>query len=353
MLIRCARCHAVFSVQEGLTGPVQRAFRVECGRCDAVFDAQPAQVPQAPRILHPRRTPTSVPVQRPVAPVPAAVAPSALERHVSPEAMAEMGPLRPAVYGPVARKNPLTRRGAVAMGVAAAAAAVALVALGVPRAFRGRVEANRAMEALLLDDDGSLAEAATLFAEAARLDPAYEADRATALLLRASAQQDLAERLEPAARVDATLAAKREALLREAARLVQDGSAAAQAAVQRRPGEVPALRAMALAAALTSGNPARWLGDARHKAPDDALVAWTAAIADTANGGGAEAQERALAALSAAQKAEPRLLHAQVDAAALAIDRHDLASARAILQRVIEENPRHERAKALLSVAGG
>ena len=59
MLIRCDRCHAVFSVQDGLTGPAQRAFRVECGRCEAVFDARSAQLPE-PRI-GPRRVPTPVP----------------------------------------------------------------------------------------------------------------------------------------------------------------------------------------------------------------------------------------------------------------------------------------------------
>jgi predicted Zn finger-like uncharacterized protein len=351
MLIRCARCHAVFSVQEGLTGPVQRAFRVECGRCEAVFDAQPAQVPEAPRIPPPRRTPTPVPVQRPVPPAPPAAPPLAVERHASPDAMAEMGALRPVVYGPVVRKNPLTRRGAMAIAVAAAVGAVALLVLGAPRAWRGHVKANRAMEALLLDDDASLAESAALFAEAARGDPAYEGDRATALLLRASAQQDLGERLEPSSRADADVAAKRETLLREAARLVQEGSAAAHAAVQRRPDEVAALRAMALAAALTSGNPARWLGEAQRRAPGDALVACAAAVAELGSGHGAEARDRAIAALARAQKAEPRLLRAQVDAAALALDRRDLAFARSALQRVVEANPRHERAKALLSLA--
>ena len=59
MLIRCARCHAVFSVQDGFTGPVQRAFRVECGRCEAVFDAHSSQLPE-PRVP-PRRIPTPVP----------------------------------------------------------------------------------------------------------------------------------------------------------------------------------------------------------------------------------------------------------------------------------------------------
>jgi hypothetical protein len=207
------------------------------------------------------------------------------------------------------------------------------------------------MEALLLDDDASLAEAAALFGEMARRDPTYEGDRATALLLRASAQQDLAERLEPSSHADADVAAERETLLREAARLVREGSAAADAAVQRRPDEVAALRAMALAAALTSGNPARWLRDAQRRAPDDALVACAVAIAELGSGQSAAAQDRAFAALARAHNAEPRLLRAQVDAAALALDRRDLAFARSALQRVVEVNPRHGRAKALLSLA--
>jgi uncharacterized protein HemY len=44
------------------------------------------------------------------------------------------------------------------------------------------------------------------------------------------------------------------------------------------------------------------------------------------------------------------LLRAQVDAAALALDRLDLAAARQDLQAVLEANPRHERAKRLLSL---
>jgi uncharacterized protein HemY len=41
-----------------------------------------------------------------------------------------------------------------------------------------------------------------------------------------------------------------------------------------------------------------------------------------------------------------------VDAAALALDRRDLAPARQELQGVLEANPKHERAKRLLSLAG-
>ncbi|HYR19380.1 MAG TPA: MJ0042-type zinc finger domain-containing protein [Myxococcales bacterium] len=349
MLIRCARCQAIFSVQDGLAGPVQRAFRVECGRCQAVFDAQSGQLPEAHRTPAPRRIPTPVPFQRPVAVAAPPAAPQAVERHATPEEMADMGPLRPVIYGPVARQNPFTRGGALAIALLAVAAAVAMLVFGWPRGSReAGVRAEQAMQALLLDDDKSLEQAAALFGEAARLTPAYEGDRAVALLLRGSAQQDLAERLEPLSRGDPAAAAEREALLLQGARLVQEGSAAAQAAAARAPEEVPALRAMALAAALTSGNPARWLEAAERKAPGDPLVAVARAATALAGGRSGEAQDRALAALSAARAAQPRLLRAQVDAAALALDRGELASARQGLQRVVEENPAHERAKRLL-----
>ena len=353
MLIRCARCQAVFSVQEGLAGPVQRAFRVECGRCQAVFDAQSSQLAETPRTSSPRRIPTPVPFQRPVAaPLPAAP-PQAVERHATPEEMADLGPLRAPIYGPVARQNPFTRGGAVAaVALLSIAAVVTIVALGRPRAARdGRAKADQAMEALLLDDDKSLELAAALFGEAARFRPVVEADRAFALLLRGSAQQDLAERLEPISRTDRAVAAEREGLLREGARLVQEGSAAAQAALDHSPEEISALRAIALSSALTSGNPARWLDPAVKIAPDDPLVSLVRATAALAGGRTGEAEERALSFLAAVRSAQPRLLRARVDAAALALDRHDLASARQGLQAVVQANPRHERAKRLLSLA--
>jgi predicted Zn finger-like uncharacterized protein len=127
VLIRCARCQAIFSVQEGLAGPVQRAFRVECGRCQAVFDAQSGQLPEAPRMPASRRIPTPVPFQRPVA-VAAPPGPQlTAERRVTPEEMAD---LRSAIYGPVARQGPLTRGGAVAIALLVAAALVAMLVLG-------------------------------------------------------------------------------------------------------------------------------------------------------------------------------------------------------------------------------
>jgi hypothetical protein len=237
--------------------------------------------------------------------------------------------------------------------VLALAAAVAFLAFGRQRGSReASAKAGEAMEALLLDDDKALEQAAALFGEAARLAPAYEADRAFALLLRGSAQQDLAERLEPLSRAEPALVAEREAFLREGARLVQEGSADARAAWERAPDDLAALRAMALSAALTSGNPARWLEGAQRKASSDPLVAVAAAVAALAGGRSGEAQDHAVAALTVARTAQPRLLRARVDAAALALDRRDLAPARQELQGVLEANPKHERAKRLLSLAG-
>ncbi len=354
VLIRCARCRAVFSVQEGLSGPVQRAFKVECGRCLAVFEAQAGQVPEGPRTPPPRRIPTPAPLQKALAVALPAAAALAVERHAMPEEMADMGPLRPAIYGPVARHNPLTVGGGAALAVLAIIALVAFFVLNRPRVpSEAAAKAEQARAALLLDDDASLEQAASLFGEAAKVSPgapSFEADRAYALLLRGSALQDVAERLEPLARTSPSATAERETDLREGGRLVQEGAAAAQAALEQARDELPALRAMALAAALTSGSPQHWLEAADRHGPDDPLVAYARATAELAGGRTGEAQERALSALTAARQAEPRLLRAQVEAAVVALDRHDLAAARQSLQGVVEANPRHERAKRLLSL---
>lgn len=87
-----------------------------------------------------------------------------------------------------------------------------------------------------------------------------------------------------------------------------------------------------------------------QKAGNDPLFALAVAAADLAGGRDGRAQEGAAAALTAAKRIEPRLLRAQVDAGALALDRHDLAAARQGLQAVLEANPKHERAKVLLSL---
>jgi len=354
VLFRCPRCHGVYSVQDGLTGPVQRTFAVECGRCLAVFDAHSSRIYEGARTPAPRRVATPLPMQKPIAMTLPAAAPSANARRPTADEGADVGTLRPAIYGPVAKHNPLTKGGAIALGVLVLAGLATLFMLNRPRIPREALsKGDEARAALLMDDDASLDQAASLFAEAARGAPgsaSFEADRAFALLVRGAAKRDLAERLEPLSRSDSSVAAEREAYLRDGAQLVQEGAAAAKAVVERAGEDVAALRAMALGAALTDGNPQSWIERAARKGGGDALVAYARASAELAGGRDGEAQERASAALAAAKRAEPRLLRAQVDAAALALDRRDLAAARTDLQAVLEENPKHERAKRLLSV---
>ena len=350
MLVRCARCQAIYSVQDGLTGPVQRIFSVECGRCLAVFNTQ-ALVPDSSRT--PRRISTPPP-QKPAAMMLPLAASSNGRRAPAGDAE-DLGALRPAIYGPVARQNPLTRGGAIALAFVVVAAVLALLVLNWPRIPReATTAAEKARASLLLDDDESLDRAASLFAQASHLArgaASFDGERAFALLLRGSAKRDVAERLDALSRGDPTAAADREAGLREGARLIQEGAAAANAALKRDGNDVAAQRSAALAAALTSGNPRAFLETAARRAGDDPLLTLVRATAEIAGGRDGAAQDRAAAALDAAKRAEPRLLRAQVDAAALALDRRELATARQDLQAVLEANPKHERAKRLLSMA--
>jgi predicted Zn finger-like uncharacterized protein len=352
VLVRCARCQTVYSVQDGLTGPVQRTFSVECGRCLAVFATQTAYVPDG-RTASPRRISTP-PLQKPVAmALPAAVLASNGRRAASDD-NGDLGALRPAIYGPVARHNPLTRGGAIALAVIALAALVAMLVLNRPRVPReAAMVAEQARAALLLDDDASLDRAASLFGEASRLASgaaSFEGERAFALLLRGAAKRDVAERLDPWSRSDPAIATEREVGLRDGSRLIQEGIAAANAALEHDGNNVAAQRSVALAAALTTGNPRTLLDTAARSAGDDPLLTLVRATAELAGGRDGAAQDRAATELGAAKRAEPRLLRAQVDAAALALDRLDLAAARQDLQAVLEANPRHERAKRLLSL---
>ena len=353
MLLRCASCHALYALQDGLAGPVQRTFSVECGRCHAVFDALSAQISDGARTPAPRRLRTPPPLQKTTAMTPPATTPAGKSRPASPDESSDARALGAAIYGPVAKRNPLTTGGAIAVAVVAVIALASWLVLQRIDFPRKAAKAEEARAALLLDDDASLGRAASLFAGAARTEPgnpSFAGDRAFALLLRGSAKRDLADRLEAASRSDPAAAAERESSLREGAQLVQEGTIAARAAVDRAGDDVAPLRAMALAAALTNGNPTQWLERARRKANDDPLLALAVAATELAGGRDGEAQERAAQALAAAKRSEPRLLRAQVDAAALALDRHDLAAARQGLQAVLEANPRHERAKVLLSL---
>jgi hypothetical protein len=331
---------------------VQRIFSVECGRCLAVFDTQAALVPDSSRTS---RRISSPPLQKPPAMILPAAATSSNGRRATAADAEDVGALRPVIYGPVARNNPLTRGGAIALALVVVAALLALLVLNRSRIPReAATTAEQARAALLLDDDESLDRAAALFAEASRLArgaASFDGERAFALLLRGSAKRDLAERLDSLTRGDPAVAADREAGLREGARLIQEGAAAANAALERDRNDVAAQRSVALAAALTSGNPRALLETAARRAGDDPLLTLVRAAAEIAGGRDGAAQDRAAAALNSAKRAEPRLLRAQVDAAALALDRRELATARQDLQAVLQANPRHERAKRLLSMA--
>ncbi|HWE26295.1 MAG TPA: MJ0042-type zinc finger domain-containing protein, partial [Myxococcales bacterium] len=296
MLVRCARCQAVFSVQDGLAGPVQRTFSVECGRCLLVFEASSAHAGDGPRTATPRRISTPPPSKQMSLALPA-VSAAVNGRRVVGDDGGELATLRPAIYGPVARHNPLTRGGAIALATVVIAALIAVFVLNRPRVPNEALTiAEQARAALLLDDDHSLERAASLFAEASRLARgavSYEGDRAFALLLRGAAKRDVAEHLDPLARGDAVVDAGREAALREGARLIQEGASAANAALQRDGGDAAAQRSLALAAALTSGNPRTWLEEAARTDGDDPLLKLVSATAELAGGRDGAAQERA------------------------------------------------------------
>jgi hypothetical protein len=211
---------------------------------------------------------------------------------------------------------------------------------------RAQERIAKARELLLRDDRASLEQATALFTEAARMAPgeaAPEGERAFALLLQAAAQKDLSAR---------TSKGDAEEYARRAMRSMQEGLAAAKAAIEDDREDSYALRAMALHAAL-AGAPDLGLVSlhrAELVAPQDPWIAWTRAALALSGPASREKQDRALAALAVARQAEPRMLRAQVDAAAISIDRQDPAPARDVLARVLKENPQHERAKRLLSL---
>src|SRR5207248_10161485 len=87
MLIRCQKCRALFSLQDGVGG-AGRSFKVECGRCLNRFD-----VSAAPRAGPEVRPP---PLQTPLSPPPPPPAAQEQKATVSAEEMAKaLKPLRP------------------------------------------------------------------------------------------------------------------------------------------------------------------------------------------------------------------------------------------------------------------
>ena len=346
MLIRCQKCRALFSLQDGVGG-AGRSFKVECGRCLNRFD-----VSAAPRAGPEVRTP---PLQTPLsAPPPPPPAAQEQKAAVSAEEMAKaLKPLRPEdEQQALEEKRALlarTRRRTLRIALAVfGLAALVLGALGfharfagLPREAASRVE--RARELLLRDDTRSLVHATALFTEAARIasgEAMPEAERGFAMLLQAAAFQDLAVRLEkdPAASVE------RAAYLRESTRLLQHGSAAAKAALEEDGEDPVALRAVALASALASAPDNGALEKAARLAPQDAWVLYVKAVAQRKD------PDAARTALSQARKAEPRLLRAQVELAGISADKQEPGPAREALAKVLQDNPSHDRAKRMLAL---
>jgi hypothetical protein len=198
------------------------------------------------------------------------------------------------------------------------------------------------------------------------------------LLLEADSHKDVADRLEAAARGLRDQAARlelekregfeaqvarisdevrklvqeREPHVRDSNRLLQQGVAAAKAALDEDPQDAAALRAMALYCALSDASErgARYLQAAAKKAPQDALVAYTQAALALSGAPSPEKQDRALSALAVARQAEPKLLRATYDAARIAFDRREPGPARTALARIVQQNPAHERAQRLLAL---
>src|SRR5260370_38551592 len=89
MLIRCERCRAVFSLQDGVAAS-GAAFQVECGRCAMLFEAKPS----APLRVDPEaKTPLKV---APLAAAPRPPDPGVLERKAQADELARaLKPRRP------------------------------------------------------------------------------------------------------------------------------------------------------------------------------------------------------------------------------------------------------------------
>lgn len=351
MLIECTRCRAVFSLQDGV-GPAGSRFTVQCGRCENVFEASAPARSATPQQSAAPPDPAPAPIPPASAPTPASEerewSPEPAEAVVEPEASLGVGPqepdpdARPAEPAPAAQAWIASRRRRVAGMFAFAVAVVAAVVL-YQRGRGSTVEdkMRRGHEILLRDDTRSLQEATKLFTDAARASAGQavpEAERAFALLLQAKAHKDLAARLS---------AEQHDEQERMAAKLLQQGAAAARQALGEDQEAAAALRATALAEAITGkADEAQAHADqADRAAPGDP---WTLYV-KAASAAAGHKQDRAVQALAAARQIEPKLIRVDVDLAAISLDSGDPAGARVLLERVLKENPRHERAQRMLS----
>ncbi|MGZ6125272.1 MAG: tetratricopeptide repeat protein, partial [Myxococcales bacterium] len=118
-------------------------------------------------------------------------------------------------------------------------------------------------------------------------------------------------------------------------------------ALAEDPEAAPALRASALAEAINGkGDEAEAHAEqADRAAPGDPWTLYVKGVSAAA----ANRRDRAVQALAAARQAEPRLIRVDVDLAGLSLDSGDPAGARVLLERVLKENPMHERARRMLA----
>lgn len=402
MNVRCTRCRAVFSLEDVLYGgdefkPLPPSIQVECGRCDYIFEAPVpgrAAKPSNPNLkpvrnaeLDAARAQGNADLAKILKPRRPVEASGAAEHH-------QRAPLPGVAAGDHAaggferaerQRKGRVRVGLIAGGVAALVVLLALVAPalkrklsgGLPAQAKAKVEVARAK--LLLDDVGSLEHAVKLFREAARLAPGEaqpEADLAYATVLLSETHRDLADRLEAAgrARTDQVNKLQAEALqgwepkaaalVEEVARIADDrkphlvesekllgqARSAARAAADEDPEHPAVLRALALYFAATEPEKGReYLEKAESKGRGDPLSLYVRAAAALSGVRSRDNQDRALSALAEVQQAEPAMLRARVDSAAIAIERHQYGPARDALQRVLAANPSHERARLLVA----
>jgi len=258
-----------------------------------------------------------------------------------PEAVTASSDLIGEAAAPLLRRGARTRWPLLVGGlVLAAVAGVAVHRRERLREIEEKIAEGR--EKLLRDDTRSLQDATRLFTDAARAAPGKatpEAERAFALLLQSSAQKDVAGRVAGPQREDEA---------RGANRLLQQGTAAAKQAVAEDKDDPAALRAIALAEALAGAaeEATAHAEQARRAEQDHPWALYAEAAAALA----AQAHERAIQALSAARQAQPRMLRADVDLAAIALDKGDARGARELLQKVLSQNPEHDRARRMLAM---
>lgn len=403
MNVRCSNCQAFYALGDVLYGgsefkPLPPAIKVECGRCRAVFETP---VPgRAAKVSHPKLTPVprgDTDKDRAAR----AEASEKLARVLKPrrpgdgaggaEHPASQAPLKAADAGDddeferSLRSRQRNLRVLLVVAVVAVAAVIAAIAAsslrrrfaGMPKEAQSKVE--KARQKLLLDDQASLEQAAALYKDAARLAPglvAPEADQAYALLLLAAAHGDLARRLEAMAAAErdrlarlqiekpegwqaaqaglreqvARLAAEHDPHAKEADRLARQALAAAKAAIEEEPDDPAAQRAMALYWATTDADRGqRTIELAARHGERDGLSIYPKAAAALSGEPSSEKQDRALSALAQVLHAEPHLLRAIYDSAQVAFDRQQFGAAREQLDRLLQQNPAHERAKLLLA----